>query len=64
MHTKDHLAAELTKAELPDLAAKATRGDYNTTEFPNVRLEEDLRAAATPGALVLLHRHTEGEFVR
>lgn len=66
MHTKDILAAELTKAGLHDMAAKAATGYYHDflspLATPCLQLAEDLAAAGTPAALALRARHLEGEF--
>ena len=66
MHTKDTLAAELTKADLPEMAAKAATGYYHDylspLAMPCVQLETDLRAVGTPAAEALRKRHLNGEF--
>lgn len=66
MHTKDILAAELTKADLPEMAAKAATGYYHDylspLATPCVQLAADLAAAGTPAALALRARHLNGEF--
>jgi len=66
MHTKDVLADELTKAELPEMAAKAATGYYHDylspLPMPCLQLAEDLRIAGTPAALALRTRHLNGEF--
>jgi hypothetical protein len=66
MHTKYILAAELTKAGLPEMATKAAAGFYHDFEsplaLPEIQLAQDLTDAHTPAATALLHRHMEGEF--
>lgn len=66
MHTKDILAAELTKADLPEMAAKASTGYYHDflspLATPCLQLAEDLKQAGTPAALALRARHLNGEF--
>jgi hypothetical protein len=66
MHTKDFLASELTKAGLPEMAAKAATGYYHDflspLDFPEMQLAADLAAAGTPAALALRERHLNGEF--
>jgi hypothetical protein len=66
MHTKDFLAAELTKAGLTDMAAKAATGYYHDflspLDLPSLQLAQDLLAAGTPEALALRERHLNGEF--
>lgn len=66
MHTKDILAAELAKASLPQMAAKAAEGYYHDylspLAMPCLQLAADLGAAGTPAALVLRARHLNGEF--
>jgi hypothetical protein len=66
MHTKDMLATELTKANLPQMAAKAAEGYYHDylspLAMPCVQLAADLAAAGTPEALALRRRHLNGEF--
>jgi hypothetical protein len=66
MHTKDILAAELIKAELPEMAAKASTGYYHDylspLAMPCLQLAADLAAAGTPAALALRARHLDGEF--
>lgn len=66
MHTKDILAAELTKAELPEMAAKAATGYYHDflspLLMPCLQLAEDLAKVGTPAALALRARHMNGEF--
>lgn len=66
MHTKDILAAELAKAGLPDMAAKAAQGYYHDflspLTFPCLQLGEDLALAGTPAAMALRARHLNGEF--
>lgn len=66
MHTKDKLAAELTKANLPQMAARASEGYYHdylsSLATPCIQLANDLKAAGTPEALALRARHLNGEF--
>jgi hypothetical protein len=66
MHTKDILAAELRKADLPDMAAMAEKGFYHDflspLDTPCLQLEHDLRKAGTPAAMALRQRHLNGEF--
>lgn len=66
MHTKDFLADELEKANLPEMAAKARTGWYHDflspLDTPCLQLSEDLRIAGTPEALALRERHHNGEF--
>jgi hypothetical protein len=66
MHTKDILAGELTKAELPEMAAKAATGYYHDylspLVTPRLQLASDLAKAGTPAALALRARHINGEF--
>lgn len=66
MHTKDILAAELTKAGLPEMAEKAATGYYHDylspLAMPCMQLAEDLAKAGTPAALALRARHINGEF--
>lgn len=66
MHTKDILAGELTKANLPEMAAKAMTGYYHDylspLAMPCMQLAEDLAEAGTPAALALRSRHLNGEF--
>lgn len=66
MHTKDKLAAELRKADLPEMAAKADTGYYHDflspLATPCLQLAADLLAAGTPAALGLRERHFNGEF--
>lgn len=66
MHTKDILATELTKAGLPEMAAKAATGYYHDylspLAMPCIQLAEDLAKAGTPAALTLRARHLNGEF--
>lgn len=66
MHTKDFLAAELLKADLPEMAAKAATGYYHDylspLDLPSIQLMEDLTKAKTPAAEALRARHLEGEF--
>lgn len=66
MHTKDILAAELDKAGLQEMAAKAATGWYHDylspLATPCLQLAEDLAAAGTPAALALRARHLNGEF--
>lgn len=66
MHSKDFLASELTKAGLPEMAAKAATGYYHDflspLDFPEMQLATDLAIAGTPAALALRDRHLNGEF--
>jgi len=66
MHTKDILAAELRKADLPEMAAKAETGYYHDflspLATPCIQLAADLQAVGTPAALALRARHLNGEF--
>lgn len=66
MHTKDILAGELTKADLPEMAAKAATGYYHDflspLDTPCLQLAADLAAVGTPAALALRARHMNGEF--
>lgn len=66
MHTKDKLAAELTKANLPQMAARASEGYYHDylspLAMPCMQLATDLKDAGTPAALALRVRHLNGEF--
>lgn len=66
MHTKDILAGELIKAELPEMAAKAATGYYHDylspLAMPCLQLAADLKRAGTPAALALRARHLNGEF--
>jgi len=66
MHTKDILAAELSKAGLPEMARKAAEGYYHDflspLAFPDMQLATDLLAAGTPEALAVRERHLDGEF--
>jgi hypothetical protein len=66
MHTKDKLAAELTKAGLHEMAAMASQGFYDDflspLDTPCLQLAHDLAQAATPAALALRERHLNGEF--
>lgn len=66
MHTKDILAAELTKADLPEMAAKAATGYYHDflspLDMPCLQLANDLALAGTPAALAIRARHLDGEF--
>jgi len=66
MHTKDILAAELTKAGLPEMAAKAATGYYHDflspLDTPCLQLAADLAAVGTPAAMALRARHVNGEF--
>lgn len=65
-HTKDILAEELRKADLPEMAARAARGYYHDflspLAAPCLQLAADLAAAGTPAALALRARHMNGEF--
>lgn len=66
MHTKDILAAELTKAGLPEMAARAAEGYYHDflspLATPCLQLAADLAAVGTPAAIELRRRHINGEF--
>lgn len=66
MHTKDVLATELAKANLPQMAAMASEGYYHDylspLAMPCIQLANDLAAAGTPEALALRARHLNGEF--
>lgn len=66
MHTKDILAGELTKANLPAMAARAADGYYHDylspLPMPCLTLASELALAATPEALALRARHLNGEF--
>lgn len=66
MHTKDILAAELTKAGLTEMAVKAATGYYHDylspLAMPCVQLALDLAKAGTPAARLLRQRHLNGEF--
>lgn len=66
MHTKDILAAELNKAGLNEMAAKAATGYYHDflspLATPCLQLAADLTAVGTPAALALRARHMNGEF--
>lgn len=66
MHTKDILARELRKADLPEMAVKAEAGWYHDflspLATPCLQLAADLQEAGTPAALALRARHLEGEF--
>lgn len=65
-HTKDILAAELEKAGLPEIAAKAAEGYYHDylspLDMPCLVLAADLAKVGTPEALSLRARHMNGEF--
>lgn len=66
MHSKDFLAEELRKADLPEMAMKAATGYYHDylspLDVPAVQLAVDLMEAGTPAALALRARHMDGEF--
>lgn len=66
IHTKDFLALELLKADLPEMSVKAAAGYYHDylspLAMPDVQLANDLDAAGTPAALALRERHFRGEF--
>lgn len=66
MHTKDILATELEKANLPEMAAKARTGWYHDflspLPTPCLQLDADLAKAGTRAALALRARHHNGEF--
>ena len=66
MHTKDFLASELLKADLPEMSRKAATGYYHDylspLAMPCQQLAIDLKAAGTVKAMSLLARHMNGEF--
>ena len=66
IHTKDFLALELLKADLPEMSVKAAAGYYHDylspLAMPGIQLANDLDAAGTPAALALRERHFRGEF--
>lgn len=66
MHTKDILAAELDRANLPEMAAKAATGYYHDymspLAMPCMQLAADLADVGTQEALALRERHLNGEF--
>lgn len=66
MHTKDILAAELSKADLPEMASKAAAGYYHDflspLATPCLQLAADLAEIGTPEAMALRARHLNGEF--
>lgn len=66
MHTTEKLALELEKANLPEMAIRARKGDYHdflsSHPFPCIMLMDHLRIAGTPEALALRSRHIDGEF--
>ncbi len=66
MHTKDILAAELRKAGLEEMAAKAAAGQYHdylsSLADPAMELDRDLVKAGTPEAKAIRSRHHNGEF--
>lgn len=66
MHTKDHLAQELRKAGLDEMAGRAERGFYHDylspLADPAIQLAKELRAVGTPQAEALRKRHLTGEF--
>jgi hypothetical protein len=66
LHTKDNLAAELTKAGLAEMAAKATEGYYHDylspLALPCQQLVSDLHRVGTPAASALAIRAMNGEF--
>ena len=66
MHTKDFLADELRKADLPEMANKAATGYYHDflspLDMPSVQLAADLAQTGTPAALALRQRAFDGEF--
>jgi hypothetical protein len=66
MHTKDNLAAELTKAGLAEMSAKATEGYYHDylspLALPCQQLVSDLHRVGTPEARELAIRAMNGEF--
>jgi len=66
MHSKDFLADELRKANLPEMADKAATGYYHDflspLDTPSMQLAADLAKAGTPAALAVRMRHLNGEF--
>jgi len=70
MHTKDKLALEIEKADLPpEMAARARAGHYHDflSDLPDpaMELDRDLVAAMKQGfdgAVDLRRRHHDGEF--
>ena len=66
MHTKDILAAELSRANLPAMAAKAAKGYYHDylspLDFPCQQLVLDLQRVGTAEARGLAARAVNGEF--
>ena len=66
MHTKDKLAAALTKAGLTDMATKAAEGYYDDflspLAMPMSALMAELAAAGTEPALALRKRVMNGDF--
>jgi hypothetical protein len=60
------LANELMKANLPQMAARASEGYYHDylspLAAPCLQLANDLFAAGTPEAFALRSRHLKGEF--
>jgi hypothetical protein len=66
MHTKDNLAAELTKAGLTEMAFKATKGWYHDylspLAMPCAQLVSDLHRVGTPESRALAVRAMNGEF--
>jgi len=56
----------LTKADLPEMAAKAAAGYYHDflspLAMPCLQLANDLALAGTPAALAIRARHLDGEF--
>ncbi len=66
MHTKDNLAAELTKVGLAEMAAKAAEGYYHDylspLAMPCAQLVSDLHRVGTPEASALAQRAMAGEF--
>ena len=66
MHTKDHLAQELRKAGLDEMAGRAERGFYHDfmspLDDPAIQLASELRVVGTPEAEALRKRHLNGEF--
>lgn len=65
-HTKDRLAAELTKIGAFDMAALAAQGHYDDylspLDAPIFTLAQDLARLASPTALALRRRVINGEF--
>jgi hypothetical protein len=66
MHSKDRLAAELTKAGFHLMAARAAQGYYHDVlsplPTPAMQLAADLASSGGPAALALRERVIAGEF--